>query len=62
MNSVPDAHYYPETDSMIVRFSQRPSAETHELGEDILADYDADGQLIGLEILALKSSKFAIGE
>ncbi len=47
-----DVHYFAETDSMIIRLSQRQSAETRELADDLLVDFDADGHLISIEILA----------
>lgn len=40
-------------EAIYVRFSKGRVARTEELQEDVLlADYDAHGQLIGLEILA----------
>lgn len=35
-----------------IRFSQNDVAETREIASDaVLADYDADGQLVGIELL-----------
>ena len=42
--------YYSETDSLYVYVSERASSETHVLGEGIQADFDCDGNLIGVEI------------
>lgn len=43
-------NYYPETDSLYIDFSSRPSAQSHEVSEGIVLDYDADGNLVGIDI------------
>lgn len=42
--------YDPETDSLYIAFSAKPSAESHEISEGIVLDYDADGALVGIDI------------
>ena len=36
-------NYYPETDSLYIDLSERPSVETREISEGVQLDYDADG-------------------
>lgn len=42
--------YYPETDSLYIDFAERSSAESKEVSEGIVLDYDADGNLVGIDI------------
>ncbi|MYK92720.1 DUF2283 domain-containing protein [Candidatus Poribacteria bacterium] len=43
-------NYYPETDSLYINLSERPSVESQEISEGILLDYDANGKLVGIDI------------
>ncbi|MDM7946761.1 DUF2283 domain-containing protein [Oceanibaculum nanhaiense] len=43
-------HYYPETDSLYIELSERPGVETREITTGLLIDFDADGQVVGLDI------------
>jgi uncharacterized protein YuzE len=43
-------NYYPETDSLYIDFSSRPSAESQEVSEGVVLDYDAEGNLVGIDI------------
>jgi len=43
-------NYYPETDSLYIDFSSKPSAESREISEGVVLDYAADGQLVGIDI------------
>ena len=43
-------NYYPDTDSLYIDLSERPSAESHEISEGVVLDYDADGKLVGIDI------------
>ena len=43
-------NYYPETDSLYSDLSERASVESRELSERVVADYDADGNLVGIDI------------
>lgn len=42
--------YHAETDSLYIDLSDRPSAESREISEGVVLDYDADGQLVGIDI------------
>ena len=43
-------NYHPETDSLYIDLSEKPSVETREASEGILLDYDVDGNLVGIDI------------
>ena len=43
-------NYHPETDSLYIDLSERPSAESREISEGVVLDYDADGKLVGIDI------------
>jgi uncharacterized protein YuzE len=41
---------YPDTDSVYIDLSSRPSVESQEVSEGIVLDYDAEGNLVGIDI------------
>ena len=43
-------NYYPETDSLYIDLSEKPSTESREVSEGIVLDYDASGNLAGIDI------------
>jgi uncharacterized protein YuzE len=43
-------NYHRETDSLYIDLSERPSAESREIWEGVVLDYDADGNLVGIDI------------
>ena len=43
-------NYYAETDSLYIDLSDRPSVESKEISEEVLLDYDAAGNLVGIDI------------
>ena len=43
-------NYYPETDSLYIDLSHRPSVESREISEGIVLDYDASGHIVGIDI------------
>ena len=43
-------NYYPDTDSLYIDLSSKPSVESREISEGIVLDYDADGHLTGIDI------------
>ena len=43
-------NYYPETDSLYIDLSEKPSVESREISQGIVLDYDADGNLVGIDI------------
>lgn len=42
--------YHPETDSLYIDLCEQPSAESREISEGIVLDYDASGRLVGIDI------------
>jgi uncharacterized protein YuzE len=42
--------YYSDTDSLYIDLSEQPSAESREISEGIVLDYDAEGRLVGIDI------------
>jgi uncharacterized protein YuzE len=42
--------YYPETDSLYIELSDKPSVDSVEVATGVVADFDTDGNLIGLDI------------
>jgi uncharacterized protein YuzE len=42
--------YYSETDSLYIDLSEHPSVESREVSEGIVLDYDAQGNLVGIDI------------
>jgi uncharacterized protein YuzE len=43
-------NYYPETDSLYIDLSSKTSVESIEISEGVVLDYDAAGQLVGIDI------------
>lgn len=43
-------NYYPETDSLYIDLSGRPSVESREISVGVVLDYDAQGNLAGIDI------------
>jgi uncharacterized protein YuzE len=43
-------HYYPETDSLYIELNTAPGAETREIVEGLVVDFDAGGNVVGLDI------------
>lgn len=43
-------NYHPETDSLYIDLSEKPSAESREISEGVVLDYDAQGNLVGIDI------------
>ena len=43
-------NYYPDTDSLYIDLSERPSAESREISKGVVLDYDAEGNLVGIDI------------
>jgi len=42
--------YYPETDSLYIELLAKPSVESYELSEGVIIDYDAEKQVVGIDI------------
>jgi uncharacterized protein YuzE len=43
-------NYYPDTDSLYIDLTEHPSVESREVSEGIVLDYDAAGNLVGIDI------------
>ena len=43
-------HYYAETDSLYIELRDAPGAETRVIVEGLVADLDANGDVVGLDI------------
>jgi len=54
-------NYYPETDSLYIDLSHKPSADSREVSDGVVLDYDETGNIVGIDI-DHASSKLDIGE
>ena len=43
-------NYYSDTDSLYIDLSEQQSVESREISEGIVLDYDAAGNLVGIDI------------
>ena len=43
-------NYHVDTDSLYIDLSERPSAESREISEGVVLDYDSAGNLVGIDI------------
>lgn len=43
-------NYYIETDSLYIDLSEKTSADSVEISEGVVLDYDAEGNLVGIDI------------
>ena len=43
-------HYYPETDSLYIELKNVPGTDTREIVEGLVADFDAEGNVVGFDI------------
>jgi len=43
-------NYYADTDSLYIDLSSRPSADSVEVSRGVVLDYDAEGNLVGIDI------------
>ncbi len=42
--------YYPESDSLYIELRDQPAAETREIASGLNADFDGEGNVVGLDI------------
>ena len=42
--------YFPDTDSLCIDLSHKQSTESQEVSEGVVLDYDAEGNLVGIDI------------
>jgi uncharacterized protein YuzE len=45
-----ELNYYPETDSLYIDLSSKPSVDSREVSDGVVLDYDAEGNLVGIDI------------
>jgi len=43
-------NYYPDTDSLYIDLMDQAGVESREISEGIVLDYDAQGNLVGIDI------------
>jgi len=43
-------HYYPDTDSLYIDLSEKPSVEAQEVSPGVVFDFDDAGQVCGIDI------------
>ena len=43
-------HYYPETDSLYIELSDKPSADSQEVAKGVVLDFDTEHLLVGIDI------------
>jgi uncharacterized protein YuzE len=43
-------NYFPDTDSLYIDLSHKQSTESQEVSEGVVLDYDAKGNLVGIDI------------
>jgi len=43
-------HYYPDTDSLYIDLNARPSADSREIAEGLVVDFDSEGRVVGIDI------------
>lgn len=42
--------YYADTDSLYIDLSSKTSVDSREVSDGVVLDYDADGNLVGIDI------------
>jgi uncharacterized protein YuzE len=45
-----NVRYFPDTDTLLVTFSDRKVAETRDLTEDVLIELDKQGRLVSMTV------------
>lgn len=43
-------HYYSETDSLYIDLAERSSVESREMAPGVVADFDGEGNIVGIDI------------
>ena len=43
-------NYYPDTDSLYIDLTSKPSTQSEEVSEGVVLDYDSEGNLVGIDI------------
>jgi uncharacterized protein YuzE len=42
--------YFPDTDTLYLTLQNKPSVESEEVSPEIILDFDADGNVVGITI------------
>ena len=48
---MPDTTYDPEADALYVHLGSTPPVETEEVAPNVMLDFDAEGRVVGVEVL-----------
>lgn len=43
-------NYYPDTDSLYIDLTEKPSADSREVSPGLVLDFDVEGNLVGIDI------------
>ena len=43
-------HYYPETDSLYIDLNAKGGADSQEIADGLVVDFDAEGNVVGFDI------------
>mgnify|MGYP000961803467 CR=1 FL=1 len=43
-------HYYPDTDSLYIDLRAEPSADSREIADGLVVDFDDQGNVVGIDI------------
>jgi uncharacterized protein YuzE len=43
-------HYYAETDSLYIDLNSKPSADSREIADGLVIDFDAEGNIVGIDV------------
>ena len=43
-------HYYADTDSLYIELNARPSADSREIADGLVVDFDAEGNIVGIDV------------
>lgn len=46
----PVVKYFEDTDTLSVDLASRPAAEAEEVAEDVIVDFDSDGNVVGFTV------------
>ena len=47
----PIVHFDPAADAAYIHFSSAPVVESEEVADGVILDFDAEGRIVGLEVL-----------
>lgn len=50
-------NYFPDTDSLYIELQSGPGADSQEIADGMVLDFDASGNVIGLDIYSGASQK-----